>query len=304
MTFRFALCRLAIPILLVAAGVAPAQDMPRLPKRAGRPGEIVFLPFERLPAPTTVDVLPANAEVPNRRIMQLLGETELIPARPSEEESEPKPTVPATQDLLYKPESVKAPSAVARDRWAKRPVRMEVWLVEMDSAAAAKMGFQRPPGHGMPLLLDNGEIGSTLRTLHRAGYVTSLAEPNLTALNGETATFICGGQVPVPVVTSATAAGLQAVTFVPYGVSLRMTPVVTHEDCLRLRINAQMSTGDPRIGTRVGAAQAIELSASSLETTVEMRDGQTFALGGIGTNGTKTTVLLVTPLMLGARARR
>lgn len=104
----------------------------------------------------------------------------------------------------------------------------------------------------IPLLLDNGQINLAIHALRSLSYARSLAEPNLVAMNGQPAFFLAGGQFPVPVVTGFTAAGLQGVQFVPYGVQLNFTPYITDKDRIRLNINATVSTRNAGIGTSFG----------------------------------------------------
>jgi pilus assembly protein CpaC len=143
----------------------------------------------------------------------------------------------------------------------------------------------------LPAILDNGQINLAIRALRRLDMARSLAEPNLTTLNGQPAFFFAGGQFPVPVVTGATATGLQGVSFVPFGVSLQFTPVITDKDRIRLQLNATVSTRDLSLGTNFGGLGGVGgigagpfvsgLTARTVSTIVEMREGQTFAIGGL-----------------------
>jgi pilus assembly protein CpaC len=130
--------------------------------------------------------------------------------------------------------------------------------------------------------LDNGQIQLAIRALRNMNYARSIAEPNLTAMNGQTATFLAGGQFPVPVVGGfGGGAGLQGVQFVPFGVQLFFTPIITDRDRIRLTVNATVSTRDAATGSNINGANVPGLNARSFSSTVELREGQTMAVAGL-----------------------
>lgn len=138
--------------------------------------------------------------------------------------------------------------------------------------------------NNLPVALDNGQIRLAINALRNLNYARSLAEPNLVAMNGQMATFRAGGQFPVPIVTGFTAAGLQGVNFVPYGVQLNFTPFITDRDRIRLNINAAISTRDVQTGTNIGNSFVTGLNSRDFQTTVELREGQTLAIAGLVQN--------------------
>jgi pilus assembly protein CpaC len=130
--------------------------------------------------------------------------------------------------------------------------------------------------------LDNGQIRTAIQALKNLNLARSLAEPNVTALNGREATFQSGGQFPVPIVTGFTAAGLQGVSFVPFGVSLRFTPYITDRDRIRLDVSADVSTKDlSSAPVVVGTTNVPNLNTRNFHTIVELRKGQTLAVAGL-----------------------
>jgi pilus assembly protein CpaC len=140
----------------------------------------------------------------------------------------------------------------------------------------------------LPVILDRGEIPIAIEALRSVNLARSIAEPNLVTLNGRPATFRAGGEFPVPVVTGATAVGLQGVSFVPFGVSVFFTPLISDKDRIRLQLNAEVSTRDVSIGTNINTGAGIGggtfvpgLNTRTISTTVEMREGQTLAIGGL-----------------------
>src|SRR5262249_44961830 len=104
----------------------------------------------------------------------------------------------------------------------------------------------------LPILIDQGRIPIALEALRAVHLSRSLAEPHLVTLNGHQANFRAGGEFPVPIVTGATATGLQGVSFVPFGVQLGFTPYITDKDRIRLQLNATVSTRDAAIGASIG----------------------------------------------------
>jgi pilus assembly protein CpaC len=135
--------------------------------------------------------------------------------------------------------------------------------------------------NNLPVALDNGQVRLAINALRSLNYARSLAEPNLVALNGQTATFRAGGQFPVPIISGYTAAGLQGVNFVPYGVQLNFTPFITDRDRVRLNINASISTRDINSGTNIAGSFVSGLNSRDFQTTVELREGQTLAIAGL-----------------------
>ena len=136
-------------------------------------------------------------------------------------------------------------------------------------------------GGQLPMLLDNGQLGVPLEALRSISLAKSLAEPNLVAVNGQEAAFQAGGKFPVPVVTGATSTGLQGVQYIPFGVSLRFTPYITEKDQIRLQFNAEVSTRDATTGTSVGGSTVAGISSRNVQTTVDLKPGQTLAVAGL-----------------------
>jgi pilus assembly protein CpaC len=146
--------------------------------------------------------------------------------------------------------------------------------------------------NNLPAALDGGLVALAISALRNMNYARSLAEPNLVALNGQTASFQAGGAFPVPVVTGFTASGLQGVSFIPFGVQLNFTPFITDKDRIRLSVAAEVSTPNPGASTTVGTSNVPGLNTRNFQTTVELREGQTLAVAGLiqnnlGVNSTR-----------------
>ena len=120
------------------------------------------------------------------------------------------------------------------------------------------------------------QIGLLLEALETNGLVRTLAEPNLSALSGQTAEFLAGGEFPIPV-QGEDGVG---VDFKPFGVTLSFTPTVIDGDIINLNLVAEVSA----IGATVnlgGGAEIPSLSTRRAGTTVELRDGESFAIAGL-----------------------
>jgi pilus assembly protein CpaC len=147
-------------------------------------------------------------------------------------------------------------------------------------------------------------LQGALNALETVGLVHTLAEPNLTAVSGETAKFLAGGEFPVPV--SRDQFGNVVVDFKQFGVGLSFTPVVLSENRISLQISTEVSeltnegaflqqattTTDPTTGQSVTAAGLAvpALSVRRAETTVELPSGGSFAIAGLLQHTTKQEI--------------
>lgn len=121
------------------------------------------------------------------------------------------------------------------------------------------------------------EVGILLEALESRGVVRSLAEPNLTALSGQQATFLAGGEYPVPVGGE----GGVEVQYKPFGVELKFTPVVVDEDIINLELIAAVSAIDTANAIQANGFSIDAFTRRETSTTVEMRDGESFAIAGL-----------------------
>lgn len=122
------------------------------------------------------------------------------------------------------------------------------------------------------------EVGVLLEALESRGVVRSLAEPNLTALSGQQATFLAGGEYPVPVSSED---GAISVEYKPFGVELNFTPRVVDSDIINLELLAAVSAIDPSNSFSANGFEISAFSRRETSTTVEMRDGESFAIAGL-----------------------
>lgn len=122
------------------------------------------------------------------------------------------------------------------------------------------------------------EVGLLIEALENKGVVRTLAEPNLVALSGQEAKFLAGGEYPVPVAQDD---GAISVEFKPFGVQLDFVPRVVDGDLVNLELKAAVSALDPTQGFRTDAFTIDAFRRRETSTTVELRDGQSFAIAGL-----------------------
>ena len=122
------------------------------------------------------------------------------------------------------------------------------------------------------------EFGVLLEALESKGVVRTLAEPNLTALSGQEAKFLAGGEYPIPV---ASGNGTISIEYKPFGVELNFTPVVVDGDTIILQINAAVSSIDSTTTLESAGFSVNAFKRRETSTTVEMRDGESFAIAGL-----------------------
>lgn len=142
-------------------------------------------------------------------------------------------------------------------------------------------------------------INATLDALERKGLVKTLAEPTLVALSGETASFLAGGEFPVPVQQSSSGgdnSGGITVEFKPFGVSLAFTPTVLADGIINLQVEPEVSSIDPSASITVNGLTIPGLQTRRANTVLELRDGESFALAGLIRKDFATTVRQV-PLL-------
>lgn len=127
-------------------------------------------------------------------------------------------------------------------------------------------------------------IDVLLSALETRGLVKSLAEPDLIALSGQKASFLAGGQIPIPTLNQGTAGSgaTVSVQYQPYGVQLGFTPTVLANGVINLNLQPEVSEiNDSAAPINVGGTSVPVLTDRKANTTVELRDGQSFAIAGL-----------------------
>jgi pilus assembly protein CpaC len=143
-----------------------------------------------------------------------------------------------------------------------------------------------------------------VNALEQQGAARSLAEPNLVALSGDTASFLAGGEYPVPVPGNL---GTVTIEYKKYGVGLAFTPTVLKDGVINLKIDPEVSTLDSSHPVTIAGLSVPPLIVRRASTTLELRDGQSFMLGGLlqntGTNDLEQLPWLGDVPVLGALFR-
>ncbi len=134
--------------------------------------------------------------------------------------------------------------------------------------------------NSLNVLLLAGNMTTMIRALQTQGALRALAEPNLIAMDGQQASFLAGGEYPVPIVQGG-AVGAVTIVFKEYGVRLNFKPTIIDEDHIRLELEPEVSTLDFANGVRFDGFVIPGLRTRRAKTGVELRDGQSFALAGL-----------------------
>jgi pilus assembly protein CpaC len=121
-------------------------------------------------------------------------------------------------------------------------------------------------------------VNTALDALAQEGLVNVLAEPNLTALSGETASFLAGGEFPIPIDSDEDGMEIQ---FKEFGISLAFTPTVLSSNRISLRVRPEVSDLSEKGAITINGLTIPALSTRRAETTVELGSGQSFAIGGL-----------------------
>lgn len=140
-----------------------------------------------------------------------------------------------------------------------------------------------PPPNGGTMLGGAGrllglDILGSLDLGEQIGQVTTLANPNLTALSGETGSFLAGGEIPIPI---SQGLGAVSVEYKQYGVSLAYTPTVLSDGRISLRVRPEVSQLSAAGAVTIGGTQVPALTTRRAETTVELGSGQSLMIGGL-----------------------
>lgn len=140
---------------------------------------------------------------------------------------------------------------------------------------------------GLAVGSSSAALGLLIDALESRGAVRTLAEPNLSALSGQQAKFLAGGEYPVPV---AQEEGVVTIEFKPFGIELEFVPRVVDGDVINLELAAAVSSIDPSSGVSQNGFTVDSFRRRETSTTVEMRDGESFAIAGLLSDDFQDTV--------------
>jgi pilus assembly protein CpaC len=188
----------------------------------------------------------------------------------------------AGRDLGIRIESQSAGNGITATRSGKGQVGV-LGFAGAASALANPAGAA-PFGTLIGQLLRGGtNIDVIIQALEEQGVARRLAEPNLVTMSGEKASFLAGGEIPIPV---AQALGVTTVDYKKVGVGLVFTPTVLSHGMINLRIEPEVSNIDTSGGANIGGIIIPRISVSRASTVVELKSGQSFAIAGLMQNTT------------------
>jgi pilus assembly protein CpaC len=190
-------------------------------------------------------------------------------------------TVRAPQQVMLEVRFVEAQRSAARDLGLAWDARTNRFI----GLAGFVPGFGGFPSGSIPFgtfitrLLDNGAtVDSIIDALEKKGLARRLAEPNLVTLSGQTANFLAGGEFPFPVQADNFQVTLE---FKKFGVGLAFTPTVLANGLINLEIEPEVSDLDETNALQINGITVPSLIVRRAKTTVELRDGQSFAIAGL-----------------------
>jgi pilus assembly protein CpaC len=196
----------------------------------------------------------------------------------------------------YAPKNVESELTVR----ASQQVQVDVRILEASHSAIRDLGlnlnvqslsgFTFATGSALPSGIApqgtvgfNGKIGSwsidaNLQALEQKGAIRELARPNLVAMSGQEASFLAGGEFPVPIPNGTLGVTIQ---FQQFGVKLNVTPTVEDNGEIQLKVSPEVSELDPKDGVNIQGFQVPAISMRRASTQIELRDGESFAIAGL-----------------------
>lgn len=184
-------------------------------------------------------------------------------------------TVGGTQQVMLRVRFSEVSRSVARN--------LSAGVGVSGSAGSLRLGATTPENTGAGLLTGSIGVGGVqfqvmLEALESQGLARTLSEPSLTALSGQEASFLAGGEFPVPVIGEG---GQVTIDYRPFGVELSFTPRVLDGGVINLMLNASVSSLDNSNTVRTAAVSVPAFRRRQAATTVELRDGESFVVAGL-----------------------
>ncbi len=142
-------------------------------------------------------------------------------------------------------------------------------------------------GAAMTFFTPDGYFNVAVDALETKGLTKTLAEPTLVTMSGETASFLAGGEIPIPTAQTASTGGIGAVTpaitltYQQFGISLAFTPTILSDGMINLVVKPEVSSIDAAFGYTGGGITVPGLKVRRANTTVELRDGKSFTIAGL-----------------------
>lgn len=137
----------------------------------------------------------------------------------------------------------------------------------------------------------HANLMATIQALQATNVLQILAEPNLLAMNGHTATFVSGGEFPYPTLQGGgSGVGQVTIQFRDFGIKLKFTPTITPRGTIRLHVAPEVSSLDYADALTISGGTVPALTTRRVETDVELENGQSFAIGGLLDQSTTDTL--------------
>jgi len=195
-------------------------------------------------------------------------------------------TVEAAQQVMLEVRIVEASRSALKDFGVNVDIHNNSGIVF--GSGSGLIGVSAPAGTlGVSTNIGPLSIEATLRALEDKGIIRTLARPNLAAISGEEATFLAGGEFPVPVPSGQ---GDITILYKPFGVTLKFTPVVQDSGLIRLKVAPEVSQLDSSANLRLQGVEVPGLLVRRAATTIELKDGETFAIAGLFQQNYSNTV--------------
>jgi pilus assembly protein CpaC len=140
------------------------------------------------------------------------------------------------------------------------------------------------------LFTKNFNLSATINALQTKNQLQMLAEPNVMATNGKVASFLSGGQFPVPSVQSGANTGAISVVYEPYGIQLKFLPQITARGTILLAVTPEVSSLDFANSVTIAGTTVPALTVRRIDTVVELEPGQSFVIAGLLDNETTRTL--------------
>lgn len=160
----------------------------------------------------------------------------------------------------------------------------------LSPAGAMQPVYAAPFGNAFNVFFSNSgrfPFSVVVSMLEQSSLAKTLAEPTLVAMNGQEARFLAGGEVPIPLSTSL---GQVNVEYKKFGVQLKFVPTVLADGLLSLKLATEVSELDASNGVQLNGLQIPGLTTRQSDTTVRLRDGQSFAIAGLLSDKTRSNV--------------
>jgi pilus assembly protein CpaC len=195
-------------------------------------------------------------------------------------------TVEAAQQVMLEVRIIEASRSALKDFGVNLSIENASGIVF--GSGSGLIGLNAPQGTlGISTNVGPTTIEATLRALEEKGVIRTLARPNLAAISGEEATFLAGGEFPVPVPSGQ---GDITITYKPFGVTLKFTPTVQDSGLIRLKVAPEVSQIDTSSNLRLQDAEVPGLLVRRAATTIELKDSETFAIAGLFQQGYSNSV--------------